>query len=173
MYTRYYRIIKGDYLFRTANTTDVFDQMFFGFSANATLSSDSENKKIQLWQVQSDILPLYAVKHYKNEGKINEHKISFLPDIYKEKHPTDMDADFLTIKKFWNNPKRKLLTTLLLDMGIENWVTSVEDTYDMEVFLFGGSKKNFSLVKFVGYAKEDRKLYEYNYFDKARIKLNE
>jgi hypothetical protein len=166
-----YELKKGDYLFRKADVTDVLQSMFFGFSVYDIGSSNSKSDKIQVWQVRENFLPMYAIKHYEREGTITEHRISSLPDIYLEKYPTDKGADYLTIKNYSNNVRRKNLIDILLTKKVESWVTSVENTFCMELFIFGGVEKNKAVVEFKGYAKKDvRGLYDFDYFDKTRIR---
>ena len=166
-----YEVKKGDCLFRKADVTDVLQSMFFGFSVYAIGSSNSKSDKIQVWQVRENFSPLYAIKHYEREGLKTEHRISSLPDIYLEQYPTDKGADYLTIKNYHNNVRRKNLIDILLTKKVESWVTSVENTFYMELFIFGSIEKNKTLVEFKGYAKKNIKgLYDWDYFNKTRIK---
>ncbi|HRG01275.1 MAG TPA: hypothetical protein PKZ75_09175 [Bacteroidia bacterium] len=163
--------VKADtYFFRRALTTGYEPDMFFGFNADATSSSErASNEKIQIWKTIKSFSVLYAVSKYERENMSNEYRISSLSDIYLKKYPTETDVDYLNIKKY-DSPVRRKLLDILNSASFFGWVTSVENKIDMELFLFGNEKNR--LIEFLGFADtSDEKLHDYNYFRKSNIIL--
>ena len=162
-----YFVKAGTYFFRRALITGYESCMFFGFNVAATSSSDrAPNEKVQIWQTINDFSVLYAVSKYQNEHRSNEYRISSLPDIYIKKYPNIPKVDFLDIKR--DTIERKKLLEILIKENVFGWVTSVENTVVMELFLFGDNISK--LIEFKGYAKEtDDKIHDYQYFTKSNI----
>lgn len=161
-----YFVKEGTCFFRQAVTTNIIPYMFFGFNAYATFSSESPNKNIQVWKTLKDFSTLYAVKEYERENQLNEARISSLPDIYFKKY--NEKVDYLDIKRY-NNQLRRNLLKILHEENYLGWTTSVENTFNMELFLFGNTIP--TLMKFMGYTDNvlDSKLYDYDYFSKSNI----
>ena len=164
-----YYIKKGTLLFRLSSTNDYQPMMFFGFSSVGALSSDCEDRRIKIWEVLQDFSLFYAIKQYTNEGSIFENRISILYDMYIEKYPNEKGKiKPLSVKQ--DKDKLNNLVEVLHEKGINGWVTSVEDKYDMELFLFEDISKMATLFKFCGLANEnDPKLHEYDFFSKNNI----
>lgn len=164
-----YFVKEGTCFFRLSTSTNLLPYMFFGFHAFAAHSSESQNRKMQVWKTKKNFKVLYAVKKYEFENQLNEYRISSLADIYLEKYPnTSNNIDYLTVKKVDNEIRRNLLN-ILKSENIFGWVTSVEDTNYMELFLFGDIVSQ--LIEFKGFTNNeiDRKLYDYDYFNKSNI----
>lgn len=163
-----YFVKQGTCFFRQSITTNIIPYMFFGFNAYATYSSESPNKKIQVWKTVKDFSILYAVKEYERENQMNEYRISSLPDIYLKKYPDIDKPDYIDIKRYDNQIRRNLLD-ILKSENFFGWTTSVENTVNMELFLFGDIISQ--LIKFEGYTnnEDDRKLYDYDFFSKSNI----
>lgn len=165
-----YLVKKNTYFFRRAETTNIFPNMFFGFSAAATASSKFHNGNIQVWKTLSDFSVLYAVKKYLNENHpIYEMRYSSLPDIYLKKYSDNLgEMPYLSVKKEDNQTRNNLLAVLKAE-NVFGWVTSLEDKHEMELFLF--DTQISQLIKFQGYTDYsiDLKLDDKDYFSKSNI----
>ena len=58
----YYRIKKGTILFRKAINTNIYNEMFFGFSVYSTSSSSVKTDEIQIWEIKKDINVFFMIK---------------------------------------------------------------------------------------------------------------
>jgi len=141
----FYNIAKGTKLFRKSHTSNVCEEMFFGFSALGSYSSSSKTKEIQIWETISDIKGFLMLKE---NPKMNR-KISAVIEIYNNIFPENElhENDYVNVKKYCQ--ERIQLTAALKSRGINNWVCSVENKFEMEIFLFNSIENNMKLIKYI------------------------
>lgn len=164
-----YSIDKGTILFRQALDTNYDDEMFFGFSVFATYSAFNNSDEIQIWETQININAFLMLNDY---SKINRKKSSIV-DIYNNFFPEnqfDKDAD-VYLKN--NIEKRTKLTEKLKSKGIYNWVSSVENKFEMELFLFHSKEHNSDCIKYIkSIETKSNSMSDVDTFDILKIRSN-
>lgn len=140
-----YNIRKGTRLFRKSADEIVKEEMFFGFSPLASYSSYIKTREIQIWET---ILEINGFLMLKENPTINR-KISAAIEIYNFYFPENklQCNDYVNVKKYCN--ERNQLIKILKSMGITNWVCSVENKFEMELFLFNSIENNMRLIKYI------------------------
>lgn len=136
-----YIIEKGTKLFRRSNKQEISEQMFFGFCPYGTFSSYHRTEPIELWITLTEIKGNLMLKDIHNPYRLK----SSIPQIYNSFNASE-NYNLLELKKYGN--KRNELIDFLRKQNINNWVSSVEDKYEMELFLFSNSEEISTFVKY-------------------------
>ncbi len=136
-----YIIEKGTKLFRRSQNQQISDEMFFGFCPYGTFSSFNRTEPIEQWITLSEIKGNLMLKDVGNKYRLK----SSIPQIYNSFKPSE-NCDLLELKKYGS--KRNELIDFLRKQNINNWVSSVEDKYEMELFLFSNSEEISTFVKY-------------------------
>jgi hypothetical protein len=151
-------------LFRKADTTKYFECMFFGFCPYGTFSSSSSSKEIQIWQTTAEIHSLFIIKGKSSGG----HAKSAILDIYDYCFPNrPTDKSYIEIKKR-NTIERQELIKALRILGFTSWVCSVENSWQMELFVFDENMICQS-IKFVGLVDNNDMNWEIDSFDRTAL----
>lgn len=162
----YYRIKKGTILFRKAINTNIYNEMFFGFSVYSTSSSSVKTDEIQIWEIKKDINVFFMIKDY----SINHKKISSIVDIYNFLYPDNKlnSNDDIYIKQ--NINVRTELINELKKLDIKSWVSSVENKDEMELFLFSSIDLHSEMIQFIKSIKINNKVFD-NYYKIESFKI--
>lgn len=141
-----YIIIKGTKLFRKAINSNVCEEMFFGFSPLATYSSSNNHLRlIQIWETNYDIEVFLMLK----ENSTINRKYSSIIEIYNSIFPNNqLDKNYYVELKKYSN-ERSHLVQFLKSKKITNWICSLENKYEMELFLFDGIENNSNVVSYL------------------------
>lgn len=157
-----YFIKKGTKLYRRSKDKMVYSEMFFGFCPFGTYSSYYYEEPIQLWVTKCDIKGNLMLKDISNKFRLK----SSILDIYKSFVSNDI-TDIIEVKKF--GPKRENLLNYFIKQEINNWISSVEDKYEMELLLFSSIEKNTELVEYLTEIDSKLDYEELNSFDYSRL----
>jgi hypothetical protein len=149
-------IPKDTRFFRKFSDTDIHELMFFGF-CYVGASSNHTDVPLQLWRTKTEILGNYIVEHISKSN----HKKSGLPKLFSLFDGKECD-DFLW-PKHHNNPNRSKFLEYLKTNGISNWITSVEESYSMELCLF--TDDNSALIEFERHISWEDPFIETDSFD--------
>lgn len=137
-----YTIKKGTKLFRISESTSISKEMFFAFSPDGTSNPKNSSYQIQIWETLVDTNGfLMLTDSSKNK------KISAVIEIYNQFFPNEKISDYLDIKHF--SKERSKLIMSLKSKGINNWICSVENKYDMEFFLFDSVEYNSNCIAYI------------------------
>ena len=157
-----YLIEKGTKLFRRSQNLEIGDEMFFGFCPYGTFSSFHSNVPIQVWITLSEIKGNLMLKDINNQYRLK----SSIPNIYNS-YDSSPDCDLMELKKFGS--ERNKLIEFFRKQEIKNWVSSVEDKYEMELFLFSNKEEISTLVKYSRQLDPKEDCDKMNSFDYAKL----
>lgn len=157
-----YFIEKGTKLYRRSDNKKVSKEMFFGFCPFGTYSSFHLREPIQLWITKCDKIGNLMLKDVTNRNRLK----SSLVNIYKDRVVNE-NIDIIQLKKF--GYKRDNLLNYFKVQGITNWITSVEDKYEMELFLFGSANENFEIVEYRSEVDSNLDYEKLNSFEYSKI----
>lgn len=157
-----YLIEKGTKLYRRFEDNQIYAEMFFGFCPYGTYSSFHNQESIQLWITKSDIKGNLMLLDIDNKNRLK----SSIIEIYKSFNSNDI-TDIIDLKKFGD--KRNDLITYFKKQEIYNWISSVEDKHEMELFLFSDEQKNSRLVEYLTQLDSNLDFEKLNSFDYSKI----
>ncbi len=157
------KIPVGQILYRRYENHKIQDNMFFGFDNYYSIKTTCNDYLTQKWEVIKEINSTLIVKEarFMNTNLFETDICS----IYKKFDNSIQNNDYLFLKSY-NNPKRNDFIIFLKEIGINSWVTNVENgSPSMELFLFESQNNQF--VKYIEDDTTKKKINNFPSLEKA------
>lgn len=157
----YCTLASNEFLFRKYKDHKYHESMFFSFRPNDSFSHTTNSRETQKWKTTRRLRLILFIHSVDKRGwvksNINEAFSILNPQININ------SFDELTIKKDRKDLRQKFVTQLT-NFGFDGWVTSIEEKYEMELFLFSNNRNAVSYLKKKEYVMSISTLHRLKFF---------